>query len=127
MRDKVLKIRDKVFMGIAVANLFMPVIFIVFVVGISIYCSLHTEDGIKKYNNATQGGTYYVLDKQFARDDKELYISLCSVKGESINYNDRYVMVVSSEPEISNWFSLRVGDTIKYKGEYKFNIISINE
>lgn len=82
------------------------------------------SESIESVRNIAKEGTYYILNIETLTSKDEMYVTVCSVKDENVNYLDRYVFNVYHEPELSKWHSLMCGDIIKYKGNLDFDLVS---
>lgn len=82
------------------------------------------SESIESVRNSAKEGVYYILNTEILTSRDEMYITVCSVKDETVNYLDRYVFNVYHEPELSKWHSLMCGDVIKYKGKLDFDLVA---
>lgn len=82
------------------------------------------SESIESVRNIAKEGTYYILNIETLASKDEMYVTVCSVKDENVNYLDRYVFNIYHEPELSKWHSLMCGDIIKYKGNLDFDLVS---
>lgn len=82
------------------------------------------SESIESVRNIAKEGTYYILNIETLASKDEMYVTVCSVKDENVNYLDRYVFNIFHEPELSKWHSLMCGDIIKYKGNLDFDLVS---
>lgn len=82
------------------------------------------SESIESVRNSAKEGVYYILNTEILTSRDEMYITVCSVKDENVNYLDRYVFNICHEPELSKWHSLMCGDIIKYKGNLDFDLVS---
>ena len=82
------------------------------------------SESIESVRNIAKEGTYYILNKETLASKDEIYVTVCSVNDEKVNYLDRYVFNVYHEPELSKWHSLMCGDIIRYKGNLDFELVS---
>ena len=82
------------------------------------------SESIESVRNIAKEGTYYILNIETLASKDEMYVTVCSVKDENVNYLDRYVFNIYHEPELSKWHSLMCDDIIKYKGNLDFDLVS---
>lgn len=82
------------------------------------------SESIESVRNIAKEGTYYILSIETLASKDEMYVTVCSVKDENVNYLDRYVFNICHEPELSKWHSLMCGDIIKYNGNLDFDLVS---
>lgn len=73
--------------------------------------------------NKVSEGEYYVLEIQTLESKDEIYVTLCSIVNGKPDFKARSIVNVDKEPELSKWHTLLVGDTIKYYGDFKFDIV----
>ncbi len=81
------------------------------------------EKETENIRNKVSEGEYYVLEIQTLESKDEIYVTLCSIVNGKPDFKARSIVNVDKEPELSKWHTLLVGDTIKYYGDFKFDIV----
>lgn len=81
-----------------------------------------TKDS-ESIRNVASEGEYYVLEIQTLNSRDELYVILCSIVNGKPDFKARSIINIDKEPELSRWHTLLVGDTIKYYGNLKFDLV----